>query len=298
MAQIHFLTFADGSPQLRGAAWRLSRQAHSARIFATVHAYGLPRLRAEYPDFWTAHNRFLLSEKRGLGYFLWKPFLIAAKLGEIAENDFLVYCDAGCEIAPRYAADILDMLPTEPDAELAAVPLEPFHTTARWTHSFCLNQFAEAETYLDYPQIGATFMLLRNTRRAQRFSERWLELSTIANYGCIRDRPGDTQRPEFQDHRWDQSVFSLLAYECERRGELRLKLLPIDKTRKATAGIHGIRNKTPFTAIGRGARARPLLNRTLNVAVKLFWNENRYRARLISVRAPPVSSDWPSPASP
>ena len=60
-------------------------------------AYNLRRLRDEYPLFWKEHGAFLLGAKRGLGYFLWKPFLISAKLDEIAEDDFLVYANAGCE---------------------------------------------------------------------------------------------------------------------------------------------------------------------------------------------------------
>jgi hypothetical protein len=280
MARVHFLTFGDGSPQLRGAATRLRREALQTGIFDSADVYGLRRLRDEYLSFWKGHGHFILSAKRGLGYFLWKPFLVSAKLDEIAEDDFLVYADAGCEFMPDNRQELVDWLPAEPECDLSVVPLEPFHTNARWTNSRCLTRLEGADEFLQQPILAATFMFLKNTSRSRHFAGKWLEWSVYDDYCCLVDRPGDAERPEFEEHRHDQSIFSLLAYDLERQGALHIKRIGIERTQDGTAAIRGMRNKTPFRRGGRSERRWRLLSRSYNLAVKLFWNEQKHRADL------------------
>jgi hypothetical protein len=280
MARVHFLTFGDGSPQLRGAATRLRREALQTGIFDSADVYGLRRLRDEYLSFWKGHGHFILSAKRGLGYFLWKPFLVSAKLDEIAEDDFLVYADAGCEFMPDNRQELVDWLPAEPECDLSVVPLEPFHTNARWTNSRCLTRLEGADEFLQQPILAATFMFLKNTSRSRHFAGKWLEWSVYDDYCCLVDRPGDAERPEFEEHRHDQSIFSLLAYDLERKGALHIKRIGIERTQDGTAAIRGMRNKTPFRRGGRSERRWRLLSRSYNLAVKLFWNEQKHRADL------------------
>ncbi len=49
-------------------------------------------------DFWNKHKDFILKNKRGYGYWVWKPYLISKILKEINDNDILLYLDAGCEL--------------------------------------------------------------------------------------------------------------------------------------------------------------------------------------------------------
>ena len=279
MARVHFLTFGDGSPQLRGAAARLRSEALQTGIFDSADAYNLRRLRDEYPAFWDEHGDFLLGAKRGLGYFLWKPFLVSAKLEEIAEGDVLVYADAGCEFMPDNRQELVDWLPNAPEFDLSVVPLDPVHTNARWTNGYCLEHLEDANEFLQQPILAATFMFLKNTSRSRHLAATWLEWSVYDDHCCLVDRPGDVERPEFEEHRHDQSIFSLLAYDLERQGALHIKRIGIERTVDGAAAIRGMRNKTPFRRGGRERRWR-LFSRSYNLAVKLFWNEQKYRADL------------------
>jgi hypothetical protein len=279
MAQIHFVTFGDGSPQIRGAAARLRREALQTGLFDSADAYNLRRLRDDYPLFWKEHGHFLLSAKRGLGYFLWKPYLISAKLDEIAEGDVLVYADAGCEFMPDNRPELIDWLPNEPECDLTAVPLDAEHTNARWTNDRCLTHLEIAIELLQQPMLAATFMFLKNTSRSRHLAATWLQWSLYDDHGCLVDRPGDAERPEFEEHRHDQSIFSLLVYDLERKGALHIKRIGIEKTVDGSAAIRGMRNKTPFRRGGSERRWR-LLSKSYNLAVKLFWNEQKYRADL------------------
>jgi hypothetical protein len=280
MAHVHFVTFGDGSPQIRGAAARLQREALQAGIFDSASVYDLKRLRDEYPLFWQEHGNFLLRAKRGLGYFLWKPFLVSAKLNEIAEGDCLVYADAGCEFMAGNSKELADWLPTEPEFDVSVVPLDSFHTNVRWTNSCCLTHLENSSEFLEQPILAATFMFLKNTSRSRRLAATWMEWSVYDDHCCLVDRPGDVERPEFEEHRHDQSIFSLLAYALERKGALHIKRIGIERTQDDTAAIRGMRNKTPFRRGGRSERRWRLLSRSYNLAVKLFWNEQKYRAEL------------------
>lgn len=280
MARVHFLTFGDGSPQFRGAAARLQREAASARIFATAERYDLRRLRDEYPEFWAQHGRLFLNAQTRMGYFLWKPFLISARLSAMSENDFLVYIDAGCEILPGNMHELMDWLPTEPGLDVSAVPLEDAHSTVRWTHGCCLAHLDPANKYLSRPMIAATFMFLRNTNASRNLAAKWLEWSVFDDYSCLRSRPGDQERPEFQEHRWDQSIFNLLLQELEARGAIGLKRIGVERTRSAGAAIQGLRNRTPFRSIGVNRWQRKIMNKAYNAAVRLFWNEQKYQSDL------------------
>lgn len=40
----------------------------------------------------------MLTNQRGSGYWIWKPYLILKKLEEISDADIVIYVDAGCEL--------------------------------------------------------------------------------------------------------------------------------------------------------------------------------------------------------
>ena len=40
-------------------------------------------------------NKDILSQQRGNGYWLWKPYIILNALGKISKGDYLVYLDSG-----------------------------------------------------------------------------------------------------------------------------------------------------------------------------------------------------------
>lgn len=287
MADLHFLLFGDGSPQMRGAARRLERQASRTGLFRTVRRYSLTEIRDRHRPFWRRHGAFLLRHGRGCGYFLWKPFLVATALSELPDDDFLIYADAGCEFVSANVADLLDFLPTEPTEDLSAIPLDASHPTVRWTHGFCLSRIDSSDRYLDRPQFAGSMLFVKNTAAARELMAHWLEYSVCADYGCLIDRAGEHERPEFQEHRHDQAILSLLVYDFERRGALGIKRIDAGRVSRAEAPILGVRNKTPFPLVGRNKHVRALLCKMQNGAVRLFWDEQRYRRRL----AQPLNDD-------
>jgi len=49
-------------------------------------------------EFWKKHGNFIENNKRGNGYWIWKPYIIMKNLDLMNDNDILLYLDCGCEV--------------------------------------------------------------------------------------------------------------------------------------------------------------------------------------------------------
>ncbi len=159
----------------------------------------------------------VLDRPRGGGYWLWKPFIIKETLRDMAEGDLLVYSDAGVEIVAdldplfeicRERAEILLFANPYDDPG----PPQPIVCRA-WTKRDCFVFLdCDEPRYYDAPLVDASFLIVRKTPRAVAFIREWLL------YCCqpqlLIDGPsvcGQPELPGFVNHRWDQSLLSLLA---------------------------------------------------------------------------------------
>tara|TARA_B110000208_G_C11775468_1_gene431865 strand:+ start:409 stop:1140 length:732 start_codon:yes stop_codon:yes gene_type:complete len=72
----------------------LVKMAKKSDWFDTVTAYGP----SDLDDNFISKFKYILEEKKGAGYWIWKPYIISKKLDEINDGDILIYLDAGCEL--------------------------------------------------------------------------------------------------------------------------------------------------------------------------------------------------------
>ena len=96
---IHCITFGGGSKRFRAAAHRLARQAAASGFFTAATAVTDLEL-LEDEQFRAEHGAFAASNRRGFGYWIWKPYILLRKLRNVRDGDIVFYCDAGCEINP------------------------------------------------------------------------------------------------------------------------------------------------------------------------------------------------------
>ncbi len=159
-------------------------------------------------------NKETLDQKRGGGYWLWKPFFILETLKKMKEGDVLIYSDSGIEIiAP------LDPL-TKICEEKNIVPFSVGqYINKSWTKRDCfVLTNCDSEQYWNGRHYMASFILFKNSKKSRDFVAEWLTF--CCNKSILTDIPnicGLPNLPEFKDHRHDQSILSLLAkkYEIE-----------------------------------------------------------------------------------
>ena len=159
------------------------------------------------PKYYAQHKE-ILSQKRGAGYWLWKPYLMQKTLNIMSEGDILFYIDTGNAflVNADFFIDELD----KNDADIML--FRSYHKNRRYTKIDAYSLMQVDEKYRDYPQIGATVIIARKSKRSMRFIKKWREY--CENPQLLTDTASiKVERDDFIDHRHDQSILSLLYYK-------------------------------------------------------------------------------------
>jgi hypothetical protein len=185
------------------------------RLNASALRYGLDRVvsyrRSDIAESeFYRQNLHILNQDKGAGYWIWKPYiLLDAMLTKAEENDIIVYSDADSEFhAP------LDPLLSLCKAEGGIVLFSTMSYLNRsWTKRDCFVLMGcDAPEYWNAEQVWAGFAIFINNQRSREFVKDWLYF--CANAYIVTDtenRCGLDNFPDFIEHRYDQSVLSLLA---------------------------------------------------------------------------------------
>jgi len=156
-------------------------------------------------------NRYIMSQPRGAGYWMWKPFVIKKALNAIEDDDLLMYSDSGILFIRNI--DEIKAIMDETKEKLLLFELDDIHPNKRWTKRDCFKLMdLDCEPYLSSSQFLASYILMRKNDFVMNFIEEWLEYSK--DYRIITDSNNECglpNYPEFLDHRHDQSILSLLG---------------------------------------------------------------------------------------
>jgi hypothetical protein len=214
----HFISYGDDRPT---SVSRIKKQAESFNIFSTIDIYYNKTVMDE--EF---RNRFseTLKYRRLGGYAIWKSYLINKKLKEIEDGEFIIYCDAGCELnnkgMKRYY-EYLEML-KETEYGMISFPIEwnkermpppnKGYTDKAWTIKQLFDYFnIDINSNIgSTPQIASGILVLKkcaNTIKIFEEYEKVLEYDqrlTTDYYNKIG------QADFFVENRHDQSILSLL----------------------------------------------------------------------------------------
>jgi hypothetical protein len=103
MPPVKFIFFADGGAEYLAAAARLSAQIKRLYSNASVEIYNLERIAREDPLGYKLHGEFIQKNSRGLGFWLWKPWIHKIALDNFP-NETLIYLDVGCDILVNHSS--------------------------------------------------------------------------------------------------------------------------------------------------------------------------------------------------
>lgn len=166
-------------------------------------------------------NKSILSETRGAGYWLWKPYLIDKALRTIPEDSILFYLDSGAffndsvDSLIEYMKDYLNegivlfetskWCPTGPPWEKC--------TEKFWTKGdvFYLLDILDNPEITETPQLNGATILMKNNKNAREFVSEWLEISKRREAITDDENVYHPNFEGFEDARHDQSILSCLA---------------------------------------------------------------------------------------
>jgi|SaaInl8_200m_RNA_FD_contig_31_1511664_length_4039_multi_11_in_0_out_0_3 hypothetical protein len=157
-------------------------------------------------DFYEA-NAQILEQKRGGGYWLWKPYFIVKTLQNMKDGDYLFYSDSGAFFLKSVDNLINELKKYNQDIMAFELPL----IEKQWTKKeLFINMNCDKDEFKNTNQIMATFHLIKKSDFSVDFYKEYLEYGY--NNINITDEfdKNIIQDEDFIEHRHDQSIFSLL----------------------------------------------------------------------------------------
>lgn len=172
-------------------------------------------------------NKSILSEARGAGYWLWKPYLINKVLEYLPKESYLFYLDSGAFFIKP--VDSLINLMADQLEEHGVVLFEtskwcpngpPWEKCIEknWTKGdvFHLLDVRDEISVTHTPQVNGATILLKTNDKSKNFVSEWLEISKRRE--ALTDDPNIylDNFEGFEEHRHDQSILSCLAKKYKK----------------------------------------------------------------------------------
>jgi len=193
-------------------------------------------------------NKEILDQPKGIGYWLWKPYIILEAMKMISDGDIVVYSDSGIEIIDRL--DSLISLCSEKQ------PILLFgngnYTNSMWTKRDCfILMECDSEPYWKSPHCDAAFSLFRKNEQVIQFLSEWLNYGRDARILTdLENTCGKKNLPGYIEHRWDQSILSLLAQKY------RLSLYRMPTQFGNHYKIHGLRLENEINFVNQSGQVQ------------------------------------------
>lgn len=147
-------------------------------------------------------NANILSQDRGAGYWLWKPYIILRHLLGMDEDCYLIYTDAGVQ----FINNINNIPYLGHDVFLFGNMYEHEHWCKYDVHHAILPSPMKIGK-----QCQASAIIVKNNDAGRKFIHEWLLWCQIP--GFIDDSPCSNHFIGFQEHRHDQAILTCLAHK-------------------------------------------------------------------------------------
>lgn len=205
-SKIYLVTFGSGSTW-KPAVGRLKSQCKKSKKFGKFISFSDKDLNFKL---WNIDESFVKEYVRGYGLWIWKPFIIKKVFEVFPDCELILYLDAGCELNnnPDALKKMDDYIDEAYKGSGLAFEL-PF-LEKNWT-SKCVIEKMDAHQLGETNQIAGGMFFLRNLPQNLQLLNQWGEIMREDNYanllGICKAKDVNSN---FKEHRFDQSVFSLL----------------------------------------------------------------------------------------
>ena len=231
--------FAFASSDLKRSANRLESQAIESKFYDDVKIISFENLDKNTKDIISSF--IIKNEKKGFGYWVWKPLIVQNILNQINYGDVINYMDVGCHIIKKNFKRFNNYINLIKEKDRWILPFQyhsklecnieninfPKREEQKYTKADLLNyyNFLNDVNIVSSPQFWAGCFFIKKTKKSLDFINEWLDVFYNKFY-LINDSLSKIENLQgFVENRHDQSVFSLLckkynlesisAYECD-----------------------------------------------------------------------------------
>ena len=204
-----FISFAAG-PHFDSQY--IARDARRLNLFDEIKAYGAEDLGGR---FWARHGAFIADNRRGYGFWIWKPFLIQRELAALRDDDILVYSDAGAIIRPGEEAHAAMVQSFQ---HVQKVPAGICASAINFSHKWCKEDaFVALGVTQDKDKQNNQYeggrIICRKNPTSMRLVNYWAALAWGRHYHLFDNSPSRLpNHKDFREHRHDQAIFSILMH--------------------------------------------------------------------------------------
>jgi hypothetical protein len=210
-----FFTFGSDNDYERKHIYHannLAEQVKQFNIFDEINVYTGIDIQND-KSFWEQHGEFIKNNRRGYGYWVWKPYLIKKKMEQLNDGDILLYLDSQCRINLDEKQYLLDYLEIVKKNKILFTPWKDVPA-----YEYCFNKMdlvhkldMQNHELLNTYQNQSCIILIYVCKETRDL------IDLIYYYACedyhnIDDTPSIIPNHiKYWEHRHDQSLFSLLT---------------------------------------------------------------------------------------
>lgn len=203
--EVWFLTFAEGRFASRRP--KIRARAETFAKFDQILVKGFQDLDTKFKE---KYEKWLRSNVKGFGYWIWKPYFILETLKKMAEGDILFYMDGGCTLNQSAMPRFKEYLQLVRKNAMGILGFDLGLPEREWTKNDTAQTIGATDEMMESGQILSGIIFFRKCPASVALVKDWLHFCTVDNLRYSVDSPEANEIQGFKEHRHDQSIFSLL----------------------------------------------------------------------------------------
>ena len=155
-------------------------------------------------------NLPISTSPKGIGYWIWKPYLILEAFKSIDENDVVIYHDSGRPCYDwKFDYDIKDFIQDIIDNHKGVgIAFGPFKHGI-YCKRDCLQQMdCDTEQFRNHKQLSATWSIWQKNNFSREILLEWLKWNTHPDKLVTDEKSIIEEYPTFDSHRHDQAILT------------------------------------------------------------------------------------------
>lgn len=211
--KIHFITYGDDN--FKKSKARILKEAEEFGEFTTITGYGPEDLDNNFKE----KYKDILKEKRGGGYWIWRPYILNKKFQEIDDDDIIIFLDAGSGINPKGKTRLYEYINMFNNTDKGIISFQhnngyeghPHLEEKYWTTKEIFKYFNVDlnDQIINTKQFSGSPLILKKNNHSRLFVDTFLKVLENEPY-LFTDKYNNNQLIEFIDNRHDQSISSII----------------------------------------------------------------------------------------
>ena len=156
------------------------------------------------------NNLPISSQPKGVGYWIWKPFLILEAFKKIDENDIVIYHDSGRPCYDwKFDYEIKDFIDEIiKNHKGVGITFGPFKHGI-YCKKDCFDKMnCETDQFRNHKQLSATWSIWQKNDFSTQILNEWLMWNTHPDKLVTDEKSNNPEPPNFDCHRHDQAILT------------------------------------------------------------------------------------------